>query len=203
MEVLVAYATKNGSTEQVARAIAATFQDHGAQVTLLPARKARTPVTGYGLIVLGAPLYSGRWHGDARRFLKRHHRELAAVPAAVFAMGPRNDTEDAWRRSRAQLDRALARYGWLEPVGVTVFGGVDPRKGQPLASPRYIRFICRNRRMSSLPARSRPPTTVPTPATIHHFIMSLFPARCSRATVTRTLKGRGFGCAAWAPSGGQ
>ena len=126
MEVLMAYATKNGSTEQVAKAIAEAFQEQGAQVTLLPARKARSPVTGYDLIVLGAPLYSGRWHGDARRFLKRHRRELAAVPVAVFGMGPRNDTEDAWRRSRAQLDRALARYGWLDPIGVTVFGGVDP-----------------------------------------------------------------------------
>ena len=126
MEVLVAYATKNGSTEQVAEAIAATFQEQGAQVTLLPARKTRSPVTGYDLIVLGAPLYSGRWHGDGRRFLKRHRRELAGMPVAVFGIGPRNDTEDAWRQSRAQLDRALARYGWLDPAGVTVFGGVDP-----------------------------------------------------------------------------
>ena len=122
----MAYATKNGSAEQVAEAVAATFQELGAQVTLLPARKARRAVGGYDLVVLGAPLYSGRWHPDARRFLRRHSRELAAVPVAVFGMGPRNDTEDAWRRSRAQLDRALARYGWLDPAVVTVFGGVDP-----------------------------------------------------------------------------
>jgi menaquinone-dependent protoporphyrinogen oxidase len=126
MDVLMAYATKNGSTRQVAEAIAATLQEHGEHVTLLPARKARGPVTGYSLIVLGAPLYSGRWHGDARRFLKRHRRELAAVPVAVFGMGPRNDTEDAWRSSRAQLDRALARLSWLDPAAVAVFGGVDP-----------------------------------------------------------------------------
>ena len=126
MEILMAYATKNGSTEQVAEAIAATFQEQGAHVALLPARQARSPVTGYDLIVLGAPLYSGRWHGDARRFLRRHRRELAAVPVAVFGMGPRNDTDDAWRRSRAQLDRALARYSWLNPADVTIFGGVDP-----------------------------------------------------------------------------
>ncbi len=34
------------------------------------------------------------------RFLKRHRRELAGVPVAVFGMGPRTDTEDAWRRFR-------------------------------------------------------------------------------------------------------
>jgi menaquinone-dependent protoporphyrinogen oxidase len=77
-------------------------------------------------VVLGAPLYSGRWHTDAHRFLKRHRAELAHVPVAVFGMGPRTDDEQAWLRSRAQLDRALARHGWLAPVAVAVFGGVDP-----------------------------------------------------------------------------
>jgi len=64
----MAYATKNGSAEQVAEAVAATFQELGAQVTLLPARKARRAVGGYDLVVLGAPLYSGRWHPDAGGF---------------------------------------------------------------------------------------------------------------------------------------
>ena len=41
-------------------------------------------------------------------------------------MGPRNDTEEARARSRAQLDRALAKRAWLAPVAVTIFGGVDP-----------------------------------------------------------------------------
>ena len=126
MNILMAFATRNGSTEQVAGAITVALREGGAQVTALPARAVQESVAGYDLIVLGAPLYSGRWHHDAHRFLKRHRRELAAVPVAVFGMGPRNDTEEAWRRSRAQLDRALAKRGWLTPVMVTVFGGVDP-----------------------------------------------------------------------------
>jgi menaquinone-dependent protoporphyrinogen oxidase len=126
VNVLLAYATKNRSTQQVADAVAAALRERGAQVTLLPARAAGESVAGYDLVVLGAPLYSGRWHRDAHRFLKRHRRELAAVPVAVFAMGPRTDTEEAWQRSRAQLDRALAKRDWLSPVAVTVFGGADP-----------------------------------------------------------------------------
>jgi len=126
VNVLVAYATKNGSTQQVADAIAGTMRERDAQVTLLPARAVREPVAGYDLVVLGAPLYSGRWHRDAHRFLRHHRRELSGVPVAVFGMGPRGGTEDAWRRSRAQLDRALAKRGWLDPLAVTVFGGVDP-----------------------------------------------------------------------------
>jgi hypothetical protein len=41
-------------------------------------------------------------------------------------MGPRSDDEESWQRSRDQLDRALARRGWLAPAATAVFGGVDP-----------------------------------------------------------------------------
>lgn len=124
MDILVTYATKNGSTQQVAEAIAATLRENAE---LRPASQVRDSLAGRDLVVLGGALYSGRWHRDAHRFLKRHRKELTAgVPIAVFGMGPRTDDEEAWRHSRAQLDRALAKRNWLTPVAVTVFGGVDP-----------------------------------------------------------------------------
>ena len=58
-DVLIAYATKNGSTQQVAEAVTAAMRDAGAQVTALPPRAVRESVTGYDLVVLGTPLYSG------------------------------------------------------------------------------------------------------------------------------------------------
>lgn len=155
--VLMVYATKNGSTGQVAEAITETLRAAGARVTIGQARTVRDPVAGYDLVVLGAPLYSGRWHHDAHRFLRRHRGELSAVPVAVFGMGPRNDTEEAWRRSRAQLDRALARRDWLKPMAVTVFGGVDPpgRGDRPRRDLRDWRSI-RAWATDSLAAASRP-----------------------------------------------
>ena len=81
---------------------------------------------GYDLVMLGAPLYSGRWHRDAHRFLNRHREELGRVPVWVFGMGARSGSPEAWRRARFQLDRALAKRAWLQPIASTVFGGVDP-----------------------------------------------------------------------------
>jgi menaquinone-dependent protoporphyrinogen oxidase len=138
VNVLMAYATKNGSTQQVADAITVAMRERSAQVTPRQAKTVRESVAGFDLVVLGAPLYSGRWHRDAHRFLRRHRGELASVPVAVFGIGPRTDTEDAWQRSRAQLDRALAKRGWLDPVTVTVFGGVDP-PGNSKRPPRDLR----------------------------------------------------------------
>jgi menaquinone-dependent protoporphyrinogen oxidase len=122
--VLVAFATKNGSTQAVAEAVAASLRDKGIAVDLQPVRAVRSSIEHYDLVVLGAPLYSGRWHRDARRFLKRHRAQLPIT--AIFGMGPRQDTPEAWTRSRAQLDRVLARYAWLAPARVALFGGVDP-----------------------------------------------------------------------------
>ncbi|MGA9162092.1 MAG: flavodoxin domain-containing protein [Actinomycetota bacterium] len=131
--ILIAYATKHGSTQEVAEAISATLREHGDQVELWPAREVRGSIGHPDLVVLGGSLYSGRWHRDAHRFLKRHRKELMNVPVAVFGMGPRSGSEEGWQRSRSQLDRALAKRDWLKPVAVAVFGGVDPseREGRP------------------------------------------------------------------------
>jgi menaquinone-dependent protoporphyrinogen oxidase len=130
-EALVAFATRNGSTQAVAEVVAAAMTAAGETVELRPARKVRGPLGQWDLVVLGAPIYSGRWHGDAHRFLKRHRKELGRVPVAVFGMGPRSGTEEGWRRSREQLDRALEKRGWFAPAAVALFGGVDPPQRRP------------------------------------------------------------------------
>ena len=127
-DILVVFATKAGSTEEVAAAIAGALRKSGNTVDLRRARDVREPVSRWGCIVLGAPIYSGRWHRDAHRFLRRHRGELERVPVAIFGMGPRSPDEEAWQRSRSQLNRALAKRSWLPPVAEVIFGGADPPK---------------------------------------------------------------------------
>lgn len=124
--ILVVYATRNGSTREVAEAVATAATAEGAQVNVSPAAEVREPLRGWDLVILGAPLYSGRWHREAHRFLHRHRDAFGPVPVAVFGMGPRRPDPEAWQQSRVQLDRALAREPWLIPIGVGLFGGVDP-----------------------------------------------------------------------------
>lgn len=127
-KVLVAYATKYGSTREVAEAVAARLLRHGLEAELRPAREVRS-LADYGAVVLGAPLYMLRWHKDAHGLLSRLRQELAARPVAVFALGPWNDVEGEWQEVRAQLDKALARHPWLRPVSVEVVGGrFDPAR---------------------------------------------------------------------------
>jgi menaquinone-dependent protoporphyrinogen oxidase len=126
--VLVGYATRTGSTQEVAEAVAETLRASGLAADIRPVRDVRT-LAGYDAVVLGAPLYMFRWHKDARRFLSRLRNALAERPVAVFALGPVHEPHDEqeWQASREQLDRALAAYPWLTPVAIEMFGGkYDP-----------------------------------------------------------------------------
>jgi menaquinone-dependent protoporphyrinogen oxidase len=124
--VLVAYATKHGSTREVAEAVAETLRERGFEVQVRPASEV-DDVGGYHGVVVGGALYTGRLHADARRFLNAHRRALAQLPLAVFAMGPRTLAEEDMTSSRRQLDSALEKVPELHPVSVAVFGGVlDP-----------------------------------------------------------------------------
>jgi menaquinone-dependent protoporphyrinogen oxidase len=126
--VLVAYATKKGSTREVAEAIAAQLEADGVRTVLQPARD-KVDLRTFDGVVLGGALYTGRWHRDARRFLHRHRRILTTLPVAVYGMGPSTMDEHAMGASLAQLERALARTPEVLPVAVAIFGGViDPEK---------------------------------------------------------------------------
>jgi menaquinone-dependent protoporphyrinogen oxidase len=126
--ILVAYATKRESTHEVAETVAERLRALGQEVDVRPAAEVGM-LRPYGGVVLGGALYAGRWHRDARHFLATHRDELSKRPVAVFAMGPLKLEPADVHGSRRQLDRALAREPWLEPVSVAVFGGViDPAK---------------------------------------------------------------------------
>jgi len=125
--IVVGYGTKRGSTREVAEAVAVVLQERGFAAEPLPARKVKD-VGRYDGVVLGGALYAGRWHRDARRFLKRHRKELATMPVAVFGLGPRREGEEHLQRSRQQLERALAKAPEVKPLLTWSFGGADREK---------------------------------------------------------------------------
>jgi len=126
--VLVAHASKYGSVEEVARFVGAVLRDEGASCDVVAARNA-TDLKGYDVVVLGTGLYMGRLHRDARRFLRRHHDELASMPFGVYALGPLSNDQEEKDKVRPQLERGLERYPELEPFAAQIFGGViEPEK---------------------------------------------------------------------------
>jgi menaquinone-dependent protoporphyrinogen oxidase len=126
--VLVAYATRYGSTQEVAEAVATTLCGRGLAVDIQPVRNVQA-LDQYRAIVLGAPLYMFHWHKDALHFLARHRAALTQRPVAVFALGPFHAEEKEFQGAREQLDKELAQFPWLTPQAIAIFGGkFDPQK---------------------------------------------------------------------------
>jgi menaquinone-dependent protoporphyrinogen oxidase len=129
MRVLVAYASKHGSTAEIAEAVAAELRERGLGADCVAAR-AVEDLDPYDAVVLGSAVYMRRWQGDARHFLRAHGKALAERPFWVFSSGPTGDpAEDdaAWQEPKRTIAKA-------EKLGVrdhVVFGGrVSPDDGR-------------------------------------------------------------------------
>ncbi len=125
--ILVAYASRYGSTREVAESIAATLRERGLRTEVRAAAEV-DDLDEYGGVVLGGGIYVGRWHRDARGFAKHFGDTLREIPVAVFALGPVDDDPEHRAGSEKQFRAALAHLTF-EPVATAVFGGaVDPRR---------------------------------------------------------------------------
>jgi menaquinone-dependent protoporphyrinogen oxidase len=129
--ILVAYATRGGSTREVADAVAGTLRTQGFRVEVRPVESIDS-ILPYSAVVLGAPIYYGHWHKDMLRFLTQHTVALITRPVAIFALGPVQPDPEEMKSARVVVDKALALFQWLTPVAGEVFvGRYDPSALNP------------------------------------------------------------------------
>jgi menaquinone-dependent protoporphyrinogen oxidase len=126
--ILVAYASKHGSTAEIAERIGERLRDAGHDVDVRPAGSIGD-LEPYDAVVLGSAVYMARWNRDARRLLTRRSKQLAERDVWLFSSGPvGEETDGAERWTTPKLvTKMLPRIGAHEHV---VFGGrvpTDPR----------------------------------------------------------------------------
>jgi len=126
--VLIAYGSKHGSTAETADAIAGMLRERGLEADISEAARVTT-LDGYDAVIVGGSIYTGRWHADARRFVKRFAPELRERRVAIFAMGPKSSDPDDLASARGQLNLALKHLPDVDANPIAIFGGViDPAK---------------------------------------------------------------------------
>ncbi len=139
MKVLVAYASKRGSTAEIAAAVAEELRGAGLDVDCVDSGEVKD-LGGYDAVVLGSAVYTKRWRGDARHLLKRHRHKLEGLPFWVFSSGPvgdpANDNPD-W----AEPPRTIAKVEELGGRGHVVFGGSVPDEPHGLAERAMVKNI--------------------------------------------------------------
>lgn len=120
MRMLVTYGSKLGGTAGLAQMVGDALRRHGCEVSVLPARDVAS-VAGYDGVVVGGALYAARWHRDAARFVKRHRRQLRALPVWLFSSGPLDDSAETREIAPVGQVRRLMRLVGAE--GHETFGG--------------------------------------------------------------------------------
>jgi menaquinone-dependent protoporphyrinogen oxidase len=126
--ILVAYTTKAGSTQEIAEAITQRLREKGLDVDIQPMKKV-SDLSGYYAVILGAPMYMFHLLKGAPQFLSRFRKALIEKPTAFFTLGPFNDTEKEWTGVHETFKKEMSKFPWFKPVTTNVFGGkFDPAK---------------------------------------------------------------------------
>jgi menaquinone-dependent protoporphyrinogen oxidase len=118
--ILVAYASKHGSTREVAEEIGRVLRDGGLHAEVAEARLV-SDLAPYAAVVLGSALYAAHWQRDANRFVARHLAALRTRPVWLFSTGPLDHSADA-----GLLPAPPSVAITIDPIGARahrVFGG--------------------------------------------------------------------------------
>ncbi|MFK0160584.1 flavodoxin domain-containing protein [Streptomyces sp. NPDC090493] len=134
--VLVTYGTTNGSTARIAETVAEALRKDGLAVDSRPAVSV-TDVTPYDVVVVGGGLYAGRWHKDARRFVRRHRRELVKRPLWFFSSGPLDAS--ATERDIPPVRGVRRAMTELDARGHVTFGGALEEGAKGWLAQRVLR----------------------------------------------------------------
>jgi menaquinone-dependent protoporphyrinogen oxidase len=120
--ILVAYASKHGSTAEIAHRIAERLSERGHEVDARPV----TEVDVLGrpeAVVLGSAVYAGSWRKEAVMFVERHREVLARTPVWLFSSGPLGHHVEDEQEQPRQLEEIR---GWIAPRDHrTFFGKLD------------------------------------------------------------------------------
>jgi menaquinone-dependent protoporphyrinogen oxidase len=132
--VLVAYASRHGSTEGVAERIARRLRERGHEVALRPVAEAGE-VASQEAVVVGSPVYDQAWLPEFDAFVRDAGAALASRRVWLFSVGTFGDTKPLVGRLMPREPRDIGEVRRaLRPVEYRVFAGIIDRHQWPGAS---------------------------------------------------------------------
>ncbi len=127
--ILITYASKYGSTGEIAHKISEVLRQAGWQATVLPIN-GFVDLSSYSAVILGSAVYIGKWQKEAAAFLRTNEKFLACIPLWLFSSGPTGEGDavgllEGWRLP-ADLQPIIDR---IRPRDIVVFHGyINPDK---------------------------------------------------------------------------
>src|SRR5579863_1676504 len=87
MRILVAYASRAGSTKGIAEFIGEKLRGHGMEVDVVEVGSVKDP-RGYDGYVVGSAVYMFHWMKEAKEFVRQNGDLLSSRPTWLFSSGP-------------------------------------------------------------------------------------------------------------------
>jgi len=130
--ILVAYATRTGSTVGVAAAIAEILAERGYAVDVKPLSDNPDPAA-YDAVILGSAVNGGKWLPEAVEFTRNHQQALGKAPLALFCVHIMNLGEDGTSRKN-RLAYLNEIRSLVTPADEAFFAGkgVDAKDTSPI-----------------------------------------------------------------------
>jgi len=121
-KTLIAYASKAGSTIEIATHIAETLSKKGIQVDLMPVEKV-TDLSEYQSIILGSAIRMGNVLPEAMKFVENYQTELQSKTFGLFivCLTLNQDTEENRKIVSDYLNPVRAL---VKPASEAMFAGV-------------------------------------------------------------------------------
>jgi menaquinone-dependent protoporphyrinogen oxidase len=126
-KILVAYATKLGSTREVADRIGEIIKKHNIGADVRKINSIRD-INEYSAVILGTPIRMGKPVSETISFLKKFQDQMKSKQVALFSVGlyMKEDTPENREKALKCLDPALEFI--RKPISIGLFGGkVDYR----------------------------------------------------------------------------
>ena len=122
-KILVTYATKHQSTEEIALFIGNMLRENDLDVDVLNIEEV-DHVDDYSAVVIGSAVYIGQWLKSATNFLRHYQHPLAHMPVWVFSTGPTGDGEpDELLDGFLVPDNIHETLMYIKPCHVILFHG--------------------------------------------------------------------------------
>ena len=131
MKALIVYGTRYGATASTSEEIAKVLSEEGFSVRVVNAGKEKVnSISEYDLVIVGSGMKIDRWTKEPENFLKKFKEDLMKkkvalfVSSAVQAIYVHEKNSEAVERSQTKYLKEKAEKYSLDPVVMTIFGGV-------------------------------------------------------------------------------
>jgi len=121
-KILITYASRSGSTAEIAEAIGERLTQGGIQIDVLPMQEVKD-LSAYWAVIAGSPIRNSKWLPEAMQFIESHRSVLSQKPFATFTVSITLAMSNTEPYRQAVLKWTQPVRALVQPVNEGLFAG--------------------------------------------------------------------------------